>query len=205
MDKNKKISNCRKKIKTLSKILYLCFQIVLAMRKLTMEELHRLSKEAFEEASKLPVVMVLDNIRSLSNVGAVFRSADAFRIGEVFLCGITACPPHREIHKTALGADETVTWRYFETTEEACRVLKERGYRIFAVEQTEGSVMLQDFEAVPDTAFILGNEVEGVGDGVLPYCDGAIEIPQAGTKHSLNVSVCAGIVMWHVFRQLFPL
>ncbi|MBP5572882.1 MAG: RNA methyltransferase [Bacteroidales bacterium] len=175
------------------------------MRKLTMEELHRLSKEAFEEAPKLPVVMVLDNIRSLSNVGAVFRSADAFRIGEVFLCGITACPPHREIHKTALGADETVPWRYFETTEEACRVLKERGYRIFAVEQTEGSVMLQDFEAVPDSAFILGNEVEGVGDGVLPYCDGAIEIPQAGTKHSLNVSVCSGIVMWHVFRQLFPL
>ena len=175
------------------------------MRKLTMEELHRLSKEAFEEAPKLPVVMVLDNIRSLSNVGAVFRSADAFRIGEVFLCGITACPPHREIHKTALGADETVAWHYFETTEAACRVLKERGYRIFAVEQTEGSVMLQDFEAVPDAAFILGNEVEGIDDGVLPYCDGAIEIPQAGTKHSLNVSVCAGIVMWHVFRQLFPL
>lgn len=173
------------------------------MRKLTMEELHRLSKEEFEKVPKLPVVIVLDNIRSLSNVGAVFRSADAFRIGEVFLCGITACPPHREIHKTALGADETVAWRYFETTEAACRELKARGYRIFAVEQTEGSVMLQDFKAMPDSAYLLGNEVEGVSEAALPYCDGSIEIPQAGTKHSLNVSVCSGIVMWHLFGQLF--
>ena len=169
-----------------------------------MDELHRLSKEAYGKVPKLPVVIVLDNIRSLSNVGAVFRSADAFRIGEVFLCGITACPPHREIHKTALGADETVAWRYFETTEAACRELKDRGYRIYAVEQTEGSVMLQDFKAMPDSAYLLGNEVEGVSDAALLYCDGAIEIPQAGTKHSLNVSVCSGIVMWHLFGQLFP-
>jgi tRNA G18 (ribose-2'-O)-methylase SpoU len=168
-----------------------------------MEELHRLSKDEFEKVEKLPVVIVLDNVRSLSNVGAVFRSADAFRIGELFLCGITACPPHREIHKTALGADETVPWRYFSTTVEACAELKRRGYRIFAVEQAENSVMLQDFVAEPNSAFIMGNEVDGVADEVLPLCDGAIEIPQEGTKHSLNVSVCAGIFMWHIFKQLF--
>lgn len=172
------------------------------MRKLTIEELHRLTKEEYKATAKLPVVVVLDNIRSLSNVGAVFRSADAFRIKEVFLCGITACPPHREIHKTALGADETVPWRYFSTTAEACRELKARGYRLFAVEQVEGSVMLQDFEAKPELAVILGNEVEGVSDEALPFCDGAIEIPQEGTKHSLNVSVCSGIIMWDLFRQL---
>ena len=173
------------------------------MRKLSMEELHRLSKEEYEKVEKLPVVIVLDNVRSLSNVGAVFRSADAFRIGELFLCGITACPPHREIHKTALGADETVPWRYFSTTMEACVELKRMGYKIFAVEQAENSVMLQDFVAEPGSAFIMGNEVDGVSDEVLPLCDGAIEIPQEGTKHSLNVSVCSGIFMWEIFRQIF--
>ena len=173
------------------------------MHKLTMDELHRLTKEEFEEAEKLPIVMVLDNVRSLSNVGAVFRSADAFRIGELFLCGITACPPHREIHKTALGADETVCWRYFESTVEACRELKSMGYWIIAVEQVEGSVMLQDFKVEPNTAFILGNEVDGVSEEVLPFCDLALEIPQQGTKHSLNVSVCSGIIMWDIFKQLF--
>jgi tRNA G18 (ribose-2'-O)-methylase SpoU len=172
------------------------------MHKLTMEELHRLSKEAYANVEKLPVVVVLDNVRSLSNVGAVFRSADAFRIGEVFLCGITACPPHREIHKTALGADETVPWRYFETTTAACEELKTMGYRIFAVEQVEDSVKLQDFKVEPQMAFVMGNEVDGVGEEVLPYCTGAIEIPQEGTKHSLNVSVCSGIIMWEVFKQL---
>ena len=168
-----------------------------------MEELHRLSKDEYEKVDKLPVIIVLDNVRSLSNVGAVFRSADAFRIGELFLCGITACPPHREIHKTALGADETVPWRHFSTTVEACAELKRMGYKIFAVEQVENSVMLQDFVAEPRTAFIMGNEVDGVADEVLPLCDGAIEIPQEGTKHSLNVSVCSGIFMWTVFNQLF--
>lgn len=168
-----------------------------------MEELHRLTKEEYEGVAKLPVVMVLDNVRSLSNVGSVFRSADAFRIGELFLCGITACPPHREIHKTALGADETVPWRYFKSTVEACRELKAMGYRIYAVEQIEGSVMLQDFKVDPYTAYILGNEVDGVGEEALAFCDGALEIPQQGTKHSLNVSVCSGIVMWDVFKQLF--
>ena len=173
------------------------------MRKLSMEELNRISKDDFEQADKLPIIIVLDNIRSLSNVGAFFRTADAFRIGELFLCGITACPPHREIHKTALGADETVKWRYFDTTEEACRQLKAEGYRVFAVEQVEDSVSLQDFKFEPHTAYVLGNEVEGVSEEALPYCDGAIELPQAGTKHSINVSVCAGIVMWKLFEQLY--
>ena len=173
------------------------------MRKLNMDELNRISKEDFETAEKLPIIIVLDNIRSLSNVGAFFRTADAFRIKELVLCGITACPPHREIHKTALGADETVRWRYFETTEAACKALKSEGYRIFAVEQVEGSMPLQDFEFEPNTAYLLGNEVEGVSDKALPYCEGAIELPQEGTKHSINVSVCAGIVMWKAFEHLF--
>lgn len=166
-----------------------------------MDELNRLSKEAYVKVEKLPVIIVLDNVRSLSNVGAVFRSADAFRISEVFLCGITACPPHREIHKTALGADETVPWRYFETTEAACMELRTMGYKIFAVEQVDDSIPLQHFKAEPRSAFVMGNEVEGVSDSVLPFCDAAVEIPQEGTKHSLNVSVCSGIIMWHVFQQ----
>ena len=173
------------------------------MHKLSMDELNRISKEDFEKAEKLPIIIVLDNIRSLSNVGAFFRTADAFRIGELLLCGITACPPHREIHKTALGADETVKWRYFESTVAACQELKAEGYRIFAVEQVEGSVALQDFEFEPHTAYILGNEVEGVSEEVLPFCEGAIELPQEGTKHSINVSVCAGIVMWKLFETLY--
>ena len=172
------------------------------MRKLSMDELNRISKEDFEKAEKLPIIIVLDNIRSLSNVGAFFRTADAFRIGELFLCGITACPPHREIHKTALGADETVKWRYFDSTEAACQALKADGYHIFAVEQVEGSVPLQDFSFEEHTAYILGNEVEGVSEEALPYCEGAIELPQEGTKHSINVSVCAGIVMWKLFENL---
>ena len=172
------------------------------MRKLSMDELNRISKEDFEQAEKLPIIIVLDNIRSLSNVGAFFRTADAFRIKELLLCGITACPPHREIHKTALGADETVKWRYFETTEAACQALKAENYKVFAVEQVEGSLALQDFEFEPHTAYLLGNEVEGVSEEALSYCDGAIELPQEGTKHSINVSVCAGIIMWKAFEQL---
>ena len=172
------------------------------MRKLTTDELNRLDKTHYALVEKTPIIIILDNIRSLSNVGAFFRTADAFRIEALYLCGITACPPHREIHKTALGADETVSWRYFETTEAACQQLKEDGYRIYAIEQIEGSVPLQEFKFEPHTAYILGNEVEGVGEEALPYCDGAIELPQEGTKHSLNVSVCAGIVMWKVFESL---
>ena len=168
-----------------------------------MDELNRISKEDFEKAEKLPIIIILDNIRSLSNVGAFFRTADAFRIGELVLCGITARPPHREIHKTALGADETVKWRYFESVEAACQALKEEGYRLYAVEQVEGSIQLQDFRFEPKTAYILGNEVEGVSEEALPYCEGAIELPQAGTKHSINVSVCSGIVMWKAFEMLY--
>lgn len=174
------------------------------MRKLTMDELNRISKAEFEQAAKTPIILILDNIRSLSNVGAFFRTADAFRIKELVLCGITACPPHREIHKTALGADETVKWRYFETTEAACQALIDEGYKIFAVEQVEGSVLLQDFQFEPKTAYLLGNEVDGVSEAALPYCQGAIELPQEGTKHSINVSVCAGIVMWEAFKALRP-
>ena len=173
------------------------------MRKLNTDELHRMTKEEFDQTAKLPVIIVLDNIRSLSNVGAFFRTADAFRIQELYLCGITACPPHREIHKTALGADETVRWRYFSTTQEACEELKANGYQIFAVEQIEGSIMLQDFGFPEKSAYILGNEVEGVSEEALPYCDGAIELPQEGTKHSINVSVCAGIVMWKAFECIY--
>ena len=172
------------------------------MRKLSMDELNRISKEDFEQAEKLPIIIVLDNIRSLSNVGAFFRTADAFRIKELLLCGITACPPHREIHKTALGADETIKWRYIETTEAAWQALKAENYKVFAVEQVEGSLALQDFEFEPHTAYLLGNEVEGVSEEALSYCDGAIELPQEGTKHSINVSVCAGIIMWKAFEQL---
>ena len=173
------------------------------MRKLTMPELNRLSLTEYQQVEKIDVVVVLDNVRSLSNIGSFFRTADAFRIGEIFLCGITACPPHREIHKTALGAEESVKWRYFETTEDACKYLKENDYTINAVEQIEGSVKLNDFIPTVKSAYIFGNEVDGVDDEVLPYCDRAIEIPQEGTKHSLNVSVTAGIVMYHLFNSMW--
>lgn len=173
------------------------------MRKLTMPELNRLSLAEYQEVEKLDVIIVLDNVRSLSNIGSFFRTADAFRIGEIFLCGITACPPHREIHKTALGAEDSVRWRYFDTTEDACKYLKENNYVINAVEQIENSVMLNDYVPVERSAYIFGNEVDGVDEEVLPYCDSAIEIPQEGTKHSLNVSVSAGIVMYHLFNSLW--
>ena len=173
-----------------------------AMRKLTMPELNRLNVTDYHNVKKLPVIIVLDNIRSMENVGSFFRTADAFRIEAIYLCGITACPPHREIHKTALGADESVDWKYFETTVEACTHLKELGYKIFAVEQVENSIKLDEFETPANSAYIFGNEVAGVDDDVLPYCDQAIEIPQEGTKHSLNVSVTGGIVMFHLFENL---
>lgn len=172
------------------------------MRKLTMPELNRLSLSEYQQVEKLDVIIVLDNVRSLNNIGSFFRTADAFRIGEIFLCGITACPPHREIHKTALGAEESVKWRYFESTEDACKALKKMNYTINAVEQIEDSIMLNDYKATEKSAYIFGNEVDGVDDEILKYCDNAIEIPQEGTKHSLNVSVSAGIVMYSVFNSL---
>ena len=172
------------------------------MRKLTMPELNRLNVTDYHNVKKLPVIVVLDNVRSMENVGSFFRTADAFRIEAIYLCGITARPPHREIHKTALGADESVDWLYFETTEDACKHLKELNYTIFAVEQVENSIKLNDFKAPERSAYIFGNEVEGVDDKALTYCKQAIEIPQEGTKHSLNVSVSGGIVMYHLFNDL---
>lgn len=172
------------------------------MRKLTMPELNRLDLADYQKVAKLPVIIVLDNVRSMENVGSFFRTADAFRIEAIYLCGITARPPHREIHKTALGADESVDWKYFETTSEACEHLKASGYRIFAVEQVENSIMLDDFKTPEKSAYIFGNEVDGVDDEVLRYCEQAVEIPQKGTKHSLNVSVSGGIVMHHLFCDL---
>ncbi len=169
------------------------------MRKWNMEELGRKSVEAFKQAGKTPVVLVLDNIRSMHNVGSIFRSADAFLIEAIFLCGYTPQPPHRDINKTALGATETVAWKYFDTTEAALQELKENGYAIYAIEQAEGSISLEQVQLHhPKTALVLGNEVEGVSDAALDLCDGCIEIPQLGSKHSLNVSVATGIVLWKI-------
>ncbi len=174
------------------------------MRKLTVEELGRMDVAAFRLAEKLPVVVVLDNVRSLHNVGSVFRTADAFRLAGVVLCGITAQPPSAEIHKTALGAEDAVAWHYEADTLAAVEALRSQGYTLLAVEQVEGSVMLDAFKADASRryALILGNEVKGVRQDVVDICDGAIEIPQYGTKHSLNVSVSAGIVMWEFEKQL---
>ena len=162
-----------------------------------------MSVAEFKDSEKQPIVVVLDHVRSLYNVGSVFRSSDAFRIEGVFLCGITARPPHPEIHKTALGAEESVPWKYFEKTEDAVSLLKEEGYTVLAVEQCEGSTMLQNFQRQPDRkyAIVLGNEVKGVQQQIVDSCDGCLEIPQFGTKHSLNVSVAAGIVLWHLSRK----
>ncbi len=174
------------------------------MRKLTVEELCRMDVETFRASDKLPVVVVLDNVRSLHNVGSVFRTADAFRLAGIYLCGITACPPSAEIHKTALGAEDSVAWTYCQDTLEAVRQLKEDGYIVLAVEQVEGSYSLDTFriDSTRRYALIMGNEVKGVRQDVVDAADGAIEIPQYGTKHSLNVSVSAGIVMWEFEKQM---
>ena len=173
------------------------------MRKLKVTEMGRMSVAEFKDSDKQPIVVVLDHVRSLYNVGSVFRSSDAFRIESVLLCGITAQPPHPEIHKTALGAEESVNWKYFERTEDAVSWLKEQGYEVFAIEQCEGSTMLQNFTRQPDRkyAIVLGNEVKGVQQQVVDMCDDCLEIPQFGTKHSLNVSVAAGIVLWHLSKK----
>ena len=173
------------------------------MRKLKVTEMGRMSVAEYRESDKQPIVVVLDHVRSLYNVGSVFRSSDAFRIEGVVLCGITAQPPHPEIHKTALGAEESVDWRYFSQTEDAVEWLQEKGYVVLAIEQCEGSTMLQDFhvEAGKKYAIVLGNEVKGVQQQVVDMCDGCLEIPQYGTKHSLNVSVAAGIVLWHLSKK----
>lgn len=173
------------------------------MRKLNVEEMGRIDVETFRRSTKLPLVMVLDNVRSLHNVGSVFRTADAFRLEGLYLCGITATPPSAEIHKTALGAEDSVAWHYVEDTAEAVRSLQKEGYIVLAVEQVEGSYKLDTFEFGTNQryALVMGNEVKGVRQDVVDLCDGALEIPQFGTKHSMNVSVTAGIVMWETFRQ----
>jgi 23S rRNA (guanosine2251-2'-O)-methyltransferase len=174
------------------------------MRKLLNEELDRLSTEAFKEADKLPLIVVLDNVRSMNNIGSVFRTGDAFRIEAIYLCGITATPPNKEIHKTALGATDSVQWHYAEHTAEVISDLKERGFTICAVEQAEGSDMLQEFTIWEDGKYVLvfGHEIKGVEQEVVDLSDLVLEIPQQGTKHSLNISVSAGIVLWEFYKKM---
>jgi len=171
---------------------------------LKITELNRISAEEFKKADKLPLVVILDNVRSLHNIGSVFRTSDAFRVECIYLCGITATPPHPEMHKTALGAEFTVDWKYVNNAVEAVDNLRQEGYVVFSVEQAENSIMLEDMrlEQGKRYAVVLGNEVKGVQQEVIDHSDGCIEIPQYGTKHSLNVSVTAGIVIWDLFKQL---
>lgn len=188
--------------------------------KLTTEEMGRMTVEEFRESEKLPLTVVLDNVRSQNNIGSVFRTADAFRVEHIALCGICSTPPHREIHKTALGAEDSVEWSYYEDTAEYLRTLKKQGYKIYAIEQVDDSIKLGECGNVlvhecdsADTkntdifriAIILGNEIEGVHESLLPLCDGCLEIPQFGTKHSLNVSCAAAIVIWEIFKMFNPM
>lgn len=174
------------------------------MKKLTILEMGRMNAEEFKQSQKMPLIVVLDNVRSMYNVGSVFRTSDAFRVEAIYLCGITACPPHAEIHKTALGAEDTVEWKHFDNTMDAVESLKTDGYYIFSIEQCEGSTMLQTMQVEPGKkyAVILGNEVKGVKQEVVDASDGCLEIPQFGTKHSLNVSTTAGMVIWEFAKQM---
>ena len=174
------------------------------MHKLKITEMNRLNVEEFKHAKKIPLIVVLDDIRSLHNVGSVFRSSDAFRVECIYLCGITATPPQPDIHKTALGAEDTVEWKYFKNTLDAVQELKENGYFVYSTEQVENSVKLQNLKLDKDRkyAIVLGNEVKGVKQEVVDNSDDCLEIPQFGTKHSLNVSVTAGIVIWEFAKQL---
>ena len=175
------------------------------MRKLANSELNRKNPDEFKEAGKTPLILILDDVRSLHNIGSVFRTADAFLVEKIYLCGITATPPNKEIHKTALGATDTVAWEYQKDVLEVIALLKEQGVTVLAIEQVEHAVMLQDFE--PETgityALIFGNEVKGVAQQAVSLSHGTIEIPQLGTKHSLNISVSAGIVVWDLFQKLY--
>lgn len=174
------------------------------MRVKAITELNRLSVDEFKKVDKVPLVVILDNVRSLNNIGSVFRTSDAFLIESILLCGITATPPNAEIHKTALGAEFSVDWKYYEDTKSAIMELKNEGFVICAVEQAESSIMLDNLilDKTKKYAIVLGNEVKGVSQDVVNLCDSCIEIPQFGTKHSLNVSVAAGIVVWEFFKQL---
>ncbi len=174
------------------------------MRKLKNRELGRKSIEAFKASPKLPIIVVLDNIRSLNNIGSVFRTGDAFLIEGIYLCGITACPPNKDIHKTALGATESLEWSYFKKTGDAIKKLKENGYKIIPIEQVEGSKKLHEYSVEQNEkyALIFGHEVKGVDQDIINKADDCIEIPQEGTKHSLNISVSAGVVLWEFFKKL---
>lgn len=174
------------------------------MKKLTTEEMHRLSVEEFRQSEKLPLTVVLDNVRSLNNIGSVFRTSDAFRVEHIALCGITATPPHREIHKTALGAEESVAWSYHKDSVECVRGLKEKGYKVYAVELAHDSLKLGTDEVATDkpVAIVFGNEIDGVQEEVMELCDGYLEIPQSGTKHSLNVSCAAAIAIWELYKTM---
>jgi 23S rRNA (guanosine2251-2'-O)-methyltransferase len=174
------------------------------MRKLLNEELNRKSVDEFKQASKTPIIVVLDNVRSLNNVGSVFRTADAFLMEAVYLCGITGTPPNKDIQKTALGSTDTVAWKHFSSTLDAVHELKQHNYKVFSIEQTESAIMLNNFSPNKGEKFaiIFGNEVKGVQQEVIDASDGVIEIPQAGTKHSLNIAVSAGVVMWDLFQKV---
>jgi tRNA G18 (ribose-2'-O)-methylase SpoU len=181
-----------------------CFFYFYPMRKLANSELERKSVEAFKEAKKTPISIVLDNIRSLHNIGSVFRTSDAFLIEKIYLCGITAVPPHKEIHKTALGATETVAWEYQKNVVDVLKDLKSENTTIYAVEQVENAVFLDSFQPIPQQkyALIFGNEVYGVSQEAIRLSDGCIEIPQLGTKHSLNIAVSTGIVIWDFYQKM---
>ncbi len=176
------------------------------MRKLKNQELNRKSVAEFKASQKMPLTLVLDNVRSLNNIGSVFRTSDAFMIEKIYLCGITACPPHKDIHKTALGATENVHWEYSKSTLEVVEKLLAKGTAVWAIEQTEGALSLEQFKPEPHVsyAFVLGNEVHGVGQEVVDACGQALEIPQFGTKHSLNISVATGVVVWDFFTKTLP-
>jgi len=173
------------------------------MRKLSMDELNRMSVDEFKQSEKIPVIVVLENIRSAYNVGSVFRTADAFLLEAVYICGYTCKPPHKEIKKTALGAEDSVTWKHFENASQAIDELKSLGYQVFSVEQAEGSTMLNELNFSPDdkVAVIFGNEVTGVEQATIHQCAACIEIPQFGMKHSLNISTAAGVVLWELVRN----
>jgi 23S rRNA (guanosine2251-2'-O)-methyltransferase len=174
------------------------------MRKLKNKELNRISVEEFKQTTKTPLVVVLDNIRSCNNIGSVFRTSDALLVEKIHLCGITATPPNNEIRKTALDAEKSVDWEYVENTEDAVADLQQKGFKVYAIEQVEESIMLPDFQPEENekVAIVFGNEVKGVKQSVVDICDGSIEIPQYGTKHSFNISVSAGIVLWDLFQKL---
>lgn len=173
------------------------------MQKLKNEELGRPDLSTYKEQEKLPVVLVLDQVRSALNVGSVFRTADSFNIKGLYLCGITATPPQKEVLKTALGATESVEWQHFSSTLDALSELKKNGYKIYAIEQVKDSISLENFNfGLDPIALIFGNEMDGVAQEVIDNCDGSVEIPQSGTKHSLNISVCAGVVCWEIYRKL---